>query len=326
MSTVIVHGIKIFLDNVYSPPPGVFFTSSRADCHTTLGSRVISEIAGGTTEFIAGRKIRVSKGFPSSTAMYTIASKTADTITLDGSAPVATSSETDALIEGQSELRLGERELFNIDAYDNEWPPYYILEGGISPREEGGDISRGGCPAEYSGLEITIENADQFLKDLSDLGISLKGCDCELHEFIGTEDDGDNTSRAIIFTGVCEDITWNETGWKLPIKNNRFKNNVSLSTPITLAENKADIFPLTFGKFTPENPSEKIDNLAKFVRISDIQDETIYTNEYFTTTNPEIKIFPVIAYTTGTTTIRIELYGDAQYSDGRAIDVSDDNV
>jgi hypothetical protein len=61
-----------------------------------------------------------------------------------------------------------------------------------------------------------------------------------------------------------------------------------------LSDGSSEIIPITFGNLYPPDLTD-INFLAKFLRSTDIKDENIYTNSYFTSFNPEIKIFPVVA-------------------------------
>jgi hypothetical protein len=208
---------------------------------------------------------------------------------------------------GASEIRLSEEILSGVA---ESWTSGLIAENGIGEITEGADLRRGGAPADYSGINIDLINTNQFIIALKALGVYLPGCKCELIEFIGTETDCDSVSRTVIFTGIIEDMQWSEINLGIPVKNARYKRNASMSTPLTTGA--TDIVPITFGALYPEDP-EVIDNIAKFVRLANIQDDSIYTNAYFTGTNPEIKIFPVIenVSTSIAEIYRIKIYGSS---------------
>ena len=79
---------------------------------------------------------------------------------------------------------------------------------------------------------------------------------------------------------------------------------------------------MTFGTFIPDDPLI-IENLAKFLRTDDTQNEDLYTNEFFTGTDPQIKRFPLYNKATDTD---YQLYTNGNVTHTTEIDVSNDNV
>jgi hypothetical protein len=193
-------------------------------------------------------------------------------------------------VAGASYLRWSEVTLAGVA---ESWATGILLKNGIGDIVASSDISRGGNIANYDGMTVTAANAESLMQSLKDLQINLTGLSVTVTEFIGTIADSDATSRTIVFTGIVENIKWGDTALTLDLKNSLYKRETNLST--TNADGVTT--PVTFGKHYPPAPDTVINNLAKFVRTVDTYDETIYTNEYFTGSNPEIKIFPVYEYT-----------------------------
>ena len=188
-------------------------------------------------------------------------------------------------ISSLSYLRWSEATLTGVS---ETWKTGILLKNGIGDITESSNLERGGNIAEYSGLNVGVANAESIMQSLKDLQINLIGLSATVTEFIGTIGDSDATIRTIIFTGIVENILWGDTELVISFKNSLYKRETNLS--IT---NENDVTtPVCFGQLTPTS-SSVIENIAKFVRKIDSYDETVYTNEYFTGTNPEIKIFPV---------------------------------
>ena len=195
-----------------------------------------------------------------------------------------------------NEIRLSEEPLSGID---DTWTSGLIALNGIGDIKEGADLSRGGSVANFDGLTVQLIHTNQYILKLKDLGVFLNGCKCEIYEFIGTELDSDSVSSTVTFSGVVDDITWNEVDLGIPIKSSRYMRDANMSKP--LAAESTEIIPLTFGSLCPPDTKD-INVLAKFLRSKNIQDDSIYTNVYFTGTYPDTKIFPVFTVygTTGT--------------------------
>lgn len=187
---------------------------------------------------------------------------------------------------GASYLRVSEATLTGTTL---AWTPGLILKGGIGDIDASGSLERGGNIADYSGLRVSLANAEKLMQSLKDLQINIIGLPVTVHEFVGTIADSDSVSEDTIFTGVVENIAWGDTIATINLKNSLYKRETNLSS---VAENGVTI-PVTFGKMYPPDTTV-INNLAKFVRSEDEVDETIYNNAVLTDeeVNPEITIFP----------------------------------
>lgn len=188
-----------------------------------------------------------------------------------------------------SEIRLSEEILFGVSL---AWTSGLIAQNGIGAIAEGGDLTRGGDVANLDGVTFELVHTNQWILELGDLGVYLPGRKCEIWEFSGTEFDNDSEYANVIFTGVIDDISWNETVIGIPIKNAAYKRNALISVP--LIAGSADIKPVTFGALYPPD-STNVNILAKLIRTKEGVDDTVYTNKFFTGSGENIKIFPVAA-------------------------------
>jgi len=170
------------------------------------------------------------------------------------------------------------------------WKEGMIVKGGIKPFSVEIDLKRGGNTSLPGRGSVTIKNTDKFWQIIDALGIVLIGLRTEIYVF--------NNSTPVKYRQyVCEKPTWDNKEYTIPFKGNQESRRVD----ITSQTNGVKI-PATFGKL----------DYAKFVRTVDTYDKDTYTNAYFTdpSTNPEIKIFPVVVLTSPTQ-YRVELNGNA---------------
>lgn len=201
--------------------------------------------------------------------------------------------------ESNSEIRLTEEPLVGTAL---EWKHGLIAKNGIGPRSEGGTIEGGGVPADYSGMTVDLQNTGRYLIALRDLGIELVGLTVELWEFIGSETDSDAVSGGVVFTGVIEDMAWDQAALGIPIKNAYYKRNAQIlktvnTTDFPGASNDmvGKMIPATFGKLYPviSNGVFTIESIAKFIRIEDEYDETSINNDILAGGNADTIQFPI---------------------------------
>lgn len=292
-----IYGVRIYLDtaevaDAVGPELETgLFTPVMATGQTSTGSRVITFAPyWGTYQFKVGRKVLISKGFPSTTHYYLIKSKTYNTITIDDSEDAASSNQTGVVVQQQSEFRWAEIGIMGDEHNDwQNWIGGMLAENPIDGIEEGGDTTQGGCPVQYEGLSVTVCNTEKLLLLLNNIGVNLNNLPVEIYRHIPNYGFGPPIEKTVIFTGICEEITWNETDLVIKCKNTRYKRNASHATVL----DNGVVVPMTFGILKPENP-EIIECIAKMLRENDIIDEDHYTNAFFNGTNPDITAFPVV--------------------------------
>lgn len=162
-----------------------------------------------------------------------------------------------------------------------------IAPSGISAIKENADWQQCGAPVQYDGLTLLLVDTNQLFLRLKELGVKFTGLTVELHEFVGTEADSDAVEDKVLFTGVCEDPTWTETILEIPVKNNNYKrralmatviNNTKYGNYLKANDNKnGQIVPITLGRFFPDAVNSSSNQLAKFIRTSELK--TVVTND-----------------------------------------------
>jgi hypothetical protein len=225
-------------------------------------------------------------------------------------------------VSGVSFLRWSEAPLSGVA---ETWCSDILLKNGIGDIAASGSLERGGNVADYSGLSVSVANAEKLFAALVALGVNLIGLPATITRFEGTAADSDSVARTIDFTGIVEDISWDETTLTINLKNSRYKRNVNLST----TNEEGITTPVCFGTLAPpltkvvdgvSVTSEDITNIAKFVRTIDTTDEDTYNDTFFTGAVNNIKIFPVTSFYSDEVTIFCETSANVTFTHVHPVD------
>ena len=151
---------------------------------------------------------------------------------------------------------------------------------GFGAIKESWDSENGGGSAVCHDTKVSINNCEQLIHTINDTPIYILGQPAYIYE-IGYDTDSTAITETIIFSGICESPSWNETELIIPIRDANLKRRANIGT----ISNDA-IVPVTFGEFQKS---------AKAVRTE--YEETIISNSWHSGiyTPAGTKYFPCVA-------------------------------
>jgi hypothetical protein len=189
-----------------------------------------------------------------------------------------------------TEIRLSEDVLSGL-ASEYAYTAGLIAQKGIGGLSQSADLRRGGDMAAYEGMQVSLVNAEQLFLQLKAGGVNLQGCRIELHEFTGTAANSASAADTVLFTGICDDLSWTSTGLTLKCKSSRLRRNAPLYTvidngdyadvqqalqdlqnnvakgnyPFALDDDNGKIVPITFGSLPKAKMVRTADAVIPFI-------------------------------------------------------------
>ena len=131
-----------------------------------------------------------------------------------------------------------------------------LMENGIDPIEKSIDLRYGGNTEEISGTQIVLNNTgdyaaagDTLSKYFYDEGIKIQGCKCDIFEFSIIDA---TYVYNLLFSGICQNPTWNETEYIIPIEPHVNETSVSsvidsVTYPYAPDDSIGKLVPVVFG-------------------------------------------------------------------------------
>jgi hypothetical protein len=219
-------------------------------------------------------------------------------IYLEAAVTSGTQAQREAVGIYTDQIRWVERTLQSVAG--GSWASGIFIKNGFGDIKQKADFSKGGNVAQAMGVSFRVRNTDQLYLRLEEFGVNLHGLRCEVVEFVGSTGNDDSVSSDVIFSGVVDNVEWDETAVSISTISSRIKRDGQILSVVNSSNypnaNSGDIgkvIPATFGK---------IDN-AKFVRTAKV--ETIIQNDGGYTPSG-LKAFHISSAGGG--------YGDRQYT------------
>lgn len=188
---------------------------------------------------------------------------------------------------GKSELRYSESELVGVS---EEYSTGFIAKTGLPKISESGNLKYGGSSCQYKQTSIILKNVQRLNKIFEYYKINIIGATIQIIEFKGIESDSDFYSSDVEYTGVCEDVSWDETYIKISVNWNKDKlRRVNL-----LDDSSGVEIPVTIGQSDPLNgrffksvlsvDNEKVLTNGEIAGLPNytIEANIIYQQSYFT--------------------------------------------
>jgi hypothetical protein len=195
------------------------------------------------------------------------------------------------------------------------WKTGIIALGGLGKWKRELDPLDGGNIAADGSFQFILSNTNNLFQTIQSYGIVLDNCIVQIWCW-----DGEETTVTPIceWIGRCQvpvadslSITVSCIGLASGRVANILKNINTVDYPFASSKIINNSVPAVFGKLNPTFDANGLmsdQSMAMFQRTADAQDEDTYSNFYFTGQNPQIKIFPVVLYTTTGGGAHKELY------------------
>lgn len=163
-----------------------------------------------------------------------------------------------------NQLRYSERQLVGVT---EQYASGYINT--ISTISQTATFEYGGSSASASGITVSLCNVNQLKYKLLAINsnITLKNLKITIHEFVGTDIDGDYISKDLIFVGLIDEANFTDTDLLIKASSTKISRKANMMHFLPVGDENIEI-PITIGA---SNPTEGL--FFKALRLNDTEEK-----------------------------------------------------